>query len=422
MRILRLWLVSFVLALNSTSLFAAPQSGWWWNADESGRGFFIEMVGDWMFFSGYFYADDGRATWLVSNDPMPNPTYYQGRLLALSGGQALVGEYRAPGAPTVPGNVSIVFTDDTHAVMTWPGGTVPIERQPLSSAIAAFQPQTGWWWNPAESGRGFSIELQGQHMFLGAYMYDAAGNPIWYVADAMMTTATRFSAPLLQFAHGQTLTGSYRHPDAPLVVGTITLDFTGVDQAQVTLSDLPPAPGLAAAKQFKSFPVETQKKKPVVPAVPPVDRPYYLDGHFRQQVTFDSNAVLVVDGLMTWRQDLIQPLNGSTVYEIQVGSAIVDIKGSIDQGDEVCPVAAKSEYQLQNADGKLTVEPSGRYSGTIKFNTTVPTLPCGKNYDFPVPFTMSLSGIMSGVDLAGSPPAFGSGPVIKNEWSFFGRN
>ena len=28
-------------------------------------------------------------------------------------------------------------------------------------------PENGWWWNPAQSGRGFSIEVQGDTMFLG---------------------------------------------------------------------------------------------------------------------------------------------------------------------------------------------------------------------------------------------------------------
>jgi hypothetical protein len=49
--------------------------------------------------------------------------------------------------------------------MTWPGGTVPLERfnivpNGLTLPAAPNQPQSGWWWNPEESGRGFFMEWQ----------------------------------------------------------------------------------------------------------------------------------------------------------------------------------------------------------------------------------------------------------------------
>jgi len=36
-------------------------------------------------------------------------------------------------------------------------------------------PKTGWWWNPAEGGRGYSIEVTGNHIFFASYLYDATG-------------------------------------------------------------------------------------------------------------------------------------------------------------------------------------------------------------------------------------------------------
>src|SRR3954471_10662186 len=85
---------------------AAPENGWWWNPAESGRGFFLEVQGPRMFLSGYFYADDGRAKWLVSNDPMPQENAYDGRLLAFANGQTLGGGYHAPGAGVDAGPIS----------------------------------------------------------------------------------------------------------------------------------------------------------------------------------------------------------------------------------------------------------------------------------------------------------------------------
>ena len=48
--------------------------------------------------------------------------------------------------------------------------TVPGARECRPQA-----PQTGWWWNPAESGRGFSIESSGNNLFMAAYLYDVSG-------------------------------------------------------------------------------------------------------------------------------------------------------------------------------------------------------------------------------------------------------
>ena len=236
-------------AFASTLSHATPEPGWWWNPAESGRGFFLEVQGAGMFMAGFMYAEDGSPVWLASNGPMPLGDAYEGGLDAYRDGQTLLGDYRSPDTPFNEGSVRVQFSDDTHGTLTWPGGTVPIERYRFQHGDAApFQPRTGWWWNPDESGRGFSIELQGDHLFVGAYMYDEAGNAVWYVADGLMESPTRYSGPLLQFSNGQTLTGAYRAPAPPATVGTITVDFSATDEATVTVSDELPQ---LAAKQGK---------------------------------------------------------------------------------------------------------------------------------------------------------------------------
>jgi hypothetical protein len=40
-------------------------------------------------------------------------------------------------------------------------------------------PDSGWYFNPNESGRGFNIEIQGNTLFMAGFIYDTAGNPIW---------------------------------------------------------------------------------------------------------------------------------------------------------------------------------------------------------------------------------------------------
>ncbi len=214
-----------------------PQTGWWWNETESGRGFTVEVQGNNLFFAGYLYDSSGRATWYVSGGSMTSNTHYSGALYAYSGGQTLTGSYRAPNSPTSVGTLSLQFTDASHGTLTWPGGTILIEHYVFGAGQASFQPENGWWWNETESGRGFTLEVQGDRLFIGGYMYDAQGNPVWYVSADKMTTPTRYQGQWLQYANGQTLIGSYQKPTPPVAIGNVSLEFTSRTTGTLTLPD-----------------------------------------------------------------------------------------------------------------------------------------------------------------------------------------
>ena len=96
----------------------------------------------------------------------------------------------------------------------------------MSQSVMAVDPETGWWWNSAESGRGFSIEQQGDSIFYAAYLYDDSGNNAWYTALMTKNTAGDFTGTLEQFSDGQTLLGTFQVPNiANSNVGDITLAF-----------------------------------------------------------------------------------------------------------------------------------------------------------------------------------------------------
>ena len=214
----------------------AFEPGWWWNPAQSGRGFSIESQGSSLFMAGYLYADDGRATWLVSGGPMTDATSYSGPLVSYQGGQSLTGAYQpAAIANGNAGTLTLRFTDPTHATLTWPGGTMAIERFVFGGGGSTFLPETVWWWNPAESGRGFAIEVQGSTLVMAGYMYDAAGNPTWYVSSGPMASATLYRGNWEQYRDGQTLAGAYRPPTAAGSAGSVTLQFTSRTTANLTL-------------------------------------------------------------------------------------------------------------------------------------------------------------------------------------------
>jgi hypothetical protein len=220
----------------------APQTGWWWNPAEGGRGFSIEARGGNLFFASYLYDVSGRSTWYVATGPTSlDGSFFNGRLLAFAGGQTLDGAYKAPAPGADSGPITLAFNDASHGAMAWPGGSVTIERFDIvpggaSAAPQADRAESGWWWNPAESGRGYFIEWQGGSAFVAGYMYDAAGNPLWYASLGATPDAKTFSGAWTQFGNGQSLTGAYK--PATVVnasVAPLAITFQGPDTGILTL-------------------------------------------------------------------------------------------------------------------------------------------------------------------------------------------
>jgi hypothetical protein len=230
-------LFTFVfLGLQASLAHAVPETGWWWNAAEGGRGYYIELKGDTLFLSAYFYADDGRPTWLVSNGPITGDRKcYDGRLYAVSGGGTITGPNHATGPETDVGAISLRFSDDNNGVLTWPGGTVNITRFDFAAGVASFQP-TGWWWNAAQGGKGYSIEIQGNTLFMAGYAYDGAGNPVWYISSGQMGSAMHYAGTLTQASGGQTMGGPYK-PATEANVGTVVIDFASLEGGTITFTD-----------------------------------------------------------------------------------------------------------------------------------------------------------------------------------------
>ena len=223
----------------------APQTGWWWNPLEDGRGYSIEVQANHYFMAAFLYDVSGRATWLVSTSDGAtlDGSIIKGQLLSARGGQSLGGAY--PGFPTLSmqGPISFAFADSQHGTMVWPGGTVPIERfnivpNGLNTAPLPSQPENGWWWNADEAGRGFFLEWQGGTLDIAGYMYDDAGNPIWYLTENLTpsTNLQQFSSSWWQFADGMTLAGPWKQNHMVSDhVAPVTITFNGTRDALMTL-------------------------------------------------------------------------------------------------------------------------------------------------------------------------------------------
>jgi hypothetical protein len=102
-----------------------------------------------------------------------------------------------------------------------------------SLAHGAIVPATGLWWNPAESGRSFSIEVQNGDLVLVAMGYDESGAPSWQVASGAYDAAgAAFHAQFGRYEGGQCFGCAYG--SATFVAenaGDVTLTFSSPTDA-----------------------------------------------------------------------------------------------------------------------------------------------------------------------------------------------
>jgi YVTN family beta-propeller protein len=219
-----------------------PEAGYWWNPSQGGNGFTIERgASGSVFFASYLYSSNGTALWYAAGPAQMTGSTFSAPLTAYSGGETPSGTYQPAATGPSPGNVSITFTAFDTATLTWPGGTLPIQRYEFADGglelpVPATQPQSGYWWNPAEGGRGYTVEVQNGTVFVAAYMYDTNGNPVWYASGpGTLTSGNVYQGTLNVYSGGKTLTGNYQSPASPASAGNITIQFTSNTTAMLTL-------------------------------------------------------------------------------------------------------------------------------------------------------------------------------------------
>ncbi|HET7845681.1 MAG TPA: cytochrome c [Xanthomonadales bacterium] len=218
------------------------QGGWYWNPAEGGRGFFLERQADRFFLAGFHYDDAGNAIWFTGQGTVAG-SVLRSPMSMFRDGQSLTGAYRAPTALPSPGELAIDFgSSTTNATMAWPGGNVTLQRFGFTanSVVAPPQagaPQSGWWWNAAESGRGFALEFQGDAVFGAGFLYADDGDPTWYVVSGRMATPTRYAGDWIAFTDGQAMGAPYRPPLRAPDPGAVVLEFGDATHGTLVLPD-----------------------------------------------------------------------------------------------------------------------------------------------------------------------------------------
>jgi hypothetical protein len=103
---------------------------------------------------------------------------------------------------------------------------------------AANLPVNGWWWAPSQPGRGYSIEIRRNHVFIGAYTYNSQGQAIWLISTGAMRTSTSYSGQFTYHRNGPTLTsrssGNGSSAAGNGSAGRVVINFTSATTATLT--------------------------------------------------------------------------------------------------------------------------------------------------------------------------------------------
>lgn len=106
----------------------------------------------------------------------------------------------------------------------------------VSSMASAFTPESGTWWNPAEPGTGYLIEIQDNFLFISGYLYRPDGQPIWYTSAGTMNGNARFVGVLSTSSGGQCLGCAWRAPTTQVGAGgPVEIIFDTETEARITL-------------------------------------------------------------------------------------------------------------------------------------------------------------------------------------------
>lgn len=105
----------------------------------------------------------------------------------------------------------------------------------------AISPESGWWWNPDASGSGYNIEIQDNVLAVSTYVFDAAGNPIYYISAGLMANDKSYSGSLDLVTGGQCIGCPYKAPTRT-PVGIIKVDFADETNGRLVINNGLPIP------------------------------------------------------------------------------------------------------------------------------------------------------------------------------------
>ncbi len=129
MRFFQKLIVAMSLLITAQSQAFTPESGFWWNPNEPGSGYAIEIQDNFLFIATYVYDEGGVPIWYTAGATMGGNAEFQDNLNYTFNGTCIDCNY----TPTTTligerGNIDIVFDTETTATIHFQGAVKNIER------------------------------------------------------------------------------------------------------------------------------------------------------------------------------------------------------------------------------------------------------------------------------------------------------
>lgn len=106
----------------------------------------------------------------------------------------------------------------------------------FAHTATAYEPESGLWWNPAESGTGYAIEVQDDFMAVLVYGGSAAGAATWYTAAGRLQGNAYFEADLLSGFNVQPIGSPYTGRPTMQSYGRLKIVFDPNNNRRATLT------------------------------------------------------------------------------------------------------------------------------------------------------------------------------------------
>jgi hypothetical protein len=229
--------------------------GIYWNPAEPGTGFFFESQGDTGVITFFAYEADGRPVWYSApgffGDGGADRYTFTANLQRYTGGQAMTSTTVTTPVAAPAGTVTVVFQGDM-AQVTLPQRSYTAERLHRAAQrvpATAQQPETGIYWNSAQGGRGYVIEVNANSATVGTFLYANDGQPTWSLVTVPFPggSAANATGDYVEFSGGQTLNGPYKAPTGSNNLGKFGLSFASSCTGQLSFPGMP----AIAVQRFK---------------------------------------------------------------------------------------------------------------------------------------------------------------------------
>lgn len=232
-------------AILKTDVTTLSLTGTWWDPSAPGTGFFFESQGSVGVVTFYVYDDHGKPVWYSANGNLTGGPFqysFSGQLQRFVGGQHAGSSVPRTPVATGVGPVTITF-ESGKALVKLPAREFIAEKFQRQALPFGPPPETGIYWNPAESGRGYSMEVANGVASIGVFHYDKNGEPTWHLVVAPLDADSgAATGAFTSYRGGQTLNGPFKALTSVVDEGRFRATFDSSCGGSVAFPGMDPVP------------------------------------------------------------------------------------------------------------------------------------------------------------------------------------